>query len=155
MLPALGGKHDFESGTKAKSRKLCVLGPPIMPLCTLFALLIATWNLQSPLEKCVFFVYSPFSEAIFSIVCFIAWLRSEISIFCIASGLILCKMLAALITSKAKAHATHVSVAQHISKSTPCRYYSLQCKPSWFRPYAIAGFRLHASVRRSELVCRA
>ena len=72
MLPALGGKHDFESGTKAKSWKMCLLGPPIMPVCTLFAPLIATWNLQNPLEKCVFFVYSPSSEAIFSIVCFIA-----------------------------------------------------------------------------------
>ena len=81
MLPALGGKHDFESGTKSKSWKICLLGLPIMPVCTLFAPLIATWNLQNPLEKCVFFVYSPFSEATFSIVCFIAWLRSEISTF--------------------------------------------------------------------------
>ena len=91
MLPALGGKHDFESGTKAKSWKMCLLGPPIMPVCTLFTQLIATWNLQIPLEKCVFFVYSPFSESTFSIVCFIACLRNEISNFCIASGLILCK----------------------------------------------------------------
>ena len=65
------------------------------------------------------------------------------------------KMIAALGTSKAEAHATHVSVAQHISKSTPFRYYSLQCKPSRFRPHAIADFRLHASFRRSETVCRA
>ena len=81
MLPALGGKHDFESGTKAKSWTMCLSGPPIMPVCTLFAPLIATWDLQNPLEKCVFFVYSPFSEATFSIVCFIAWLRCEISTF--------------------------------------------------------------------------
>ena len=65
------------------------------------------------------------------------------------------KMLAALSTSKAKAHATHVSVAQHISKSTPFRYCSLHCKPSRFRPHAIADFRLHASFRRSETGCRA
>ena len=81
MLPALGGKHDFESGTKAKSWKMCLVGPPIMPVCTLFAPLIAIWNLQNPLEKCVFFVYSPFLEATFTIVCFIAWLRGEISSF--------------------------------------------------------------------------
>ena len=54
MLPALGGKHDFESGTKAKSWKMCLLGLPIMPVCTLFAPFIATWNLQNPFEKCVF-----------------------------------------------------------------------------------------------------
>ena len=81
MPRALGGKHDFESGTKAKSWKMCLLGPPIMLPCTLFAPLIATWNLQNPLEKCVFFVYCLCSEATFSIVCIIAWLRSEISIF--------------------------------------------------------------------------
>ena len=81
MLPALGGKHDFESGTKAKSWNMCLLGPPIMPVCTLFTPLIAAWHLQNPLDKCVFSVYGPFSEATFSIVCFIAWLRSEISTF--------------------------------------------------------------------------
>ena len=32
------------------------------------------------------------------------------------------KLFAALGTSKAEAHATHVSVAQHISKSIPVRY---------------------------------
>ena len=37
MLPALGGKHDFESGTNVKSWKMCLLGPPVMPVCTLFA----------------------------------------------------------------------------------------------------------------------
>ena len=70
---------------------MCLLGPPIMPVCTLFVPLIATCNLQNPLGKCVFFVYSPLSEAIFSIVCFIAWLRSEIFFFCTASGFILWK----------------------------------------------------------------
>ena len=57
------------------------MGPPIRPVCTLSATLIATKNLQIPLEKCVFLVYDPLWEAIFSIVCFIAWLRGEISIF--------------------------------------------------------------------------
>ena len=81
MLPALGGKHDFESGTKAKSWKMCLLSPPIMPVCTLFAPLIATWNLQNPLQKCVVLVYNPFSEATFNIVCFIARLYGDISTF--------------------------------------------------------------------------
>ena len=72
VLPALCGKHDFESGTKAKSWKICLLGPPVGPICTLFAPFIAPRNLQNQLEKCAFFVYDPFSEAMFSIVCFIA-----------------------------------------------------------------------------------
>ena len=58
-----------------------LLGPPVMPVCTFSAPLIATRNLQNHLEKPVFFVYNPFSEAIFSIVCFIAWLRGQISTF--------------------------------------------------------------------------
>ena len=57
------------------------------PFCTTYCNL----KFAKSIGKCIFFVYSPFSEATFSIVCFIAWLRSEISIFCIASGLILCK----------------------------------------------------------------
>ena len=61
------------------------------------------------------------------------------------------EMFAALGTSKAKAHATHVSVAQLINKSISFRYYPLRCTPSRFRPHAIAGDRLHASFRRSEL----
>ena len=81
MLAALGGKHDFESGMKARSWKMCLLGPTNDPICTRFASSFAVWNLQNPLEKCVFLVYGSFSEAIFSIVCFIAWLRSEIFIF--------------------------------------------------------------------------
>ena len=63
--------------------------------------------------------------------------------------------VAAFSTIKKRRDATHVSVAQHISKSTPFRCYSLQCKPSRFRPHAIADFRLHASFRRSETVRRA
>ena len=81
MLPALGGKHDFESGTNADSWKICFLGPPIRPVCPLFAPSIAAWNLQNPLEKCVFSVYGPFWEAIFTIVCFITRLQGEISVF--------------------------------------------------------------------------
>ena len=122
------------------------------PFCTTYC----NHKFAKSIGKCVFFVYSPFSEATFSIVCFIAWLRCEISTFFASHPASFCaKMLAALGTSKAKAHATHVAVAQHISKSIPFRYHSLQCKPSRFRPHAIAGFRLHASLRRSETVCRA
>ena len=71
MLAALGGKHDFESGTKAKSWNICLWAPPVTPICTLFAPFIAHRILQNPLEQFVFFVYGPFWEAILSIVCFI------------------------------------------------------------------------------------
>ena len=57
------------------------------PFCTTYCNL----KFAKSIGKSVFFVYSSFSEAPFSIVCFIPWFRSEISIFCIASGLILCK----------------------------------------------------------------
>ena len=41
------------------------------------------------------------------------------------------------------------------SKSTPFRYSSFQCKPSWSRPHAVAVHRLHDCFRRSETLCRA
>ena len=153
MLAALGGKHYFESGTKANSLNIFLLGPPIMPVCTLFAPLIATRNLQNQLENVYFLFMAPFRKLhLASSALAPKWnfhfFASHLPSFC-------AKMVAALGTSKAKAHATHVSVAQHISKSTPFRYYSSQCKPSRFRPHAIAGFRLHAFFRRSETVCRA
>ena len=155
MLASLGGKHGFESGMKARSWNMCLLGPTNDPICTHFASSFAVWNLQNPLEKFLFLVYGSFSEAIFSIVCFIAWLRSEIFIFLHRIWPNFWRMHAALGTSEAEAHAPHVSVTQHISKSIPFRYYSLQCKPSRFRPHAIAGFWLQASLRRSETACRA
>ena len=57
------------------------------PFCTIY------FNLKfaKSIGKYVFFVYSPFSEATFTLVCFIKWLRTEISTFVFASGLILCK----------------------------------------------------------------
>ena len=41
MLPALGGNHDFESGTNAKTYIICLLGPSIRPACARFAPFIA------------------------------------------------------------------------------------------------------------------
>ena len=52
--------------------------------------------------------------------------------------------------ARVQAHATHISVAQHISKSAPFPYHSLRCRPSCFRLFAIADLRFHASCCRSE-----
>ena len=45
-LPALGGKHDFESGCSAKSWNKCHSGPANNRISAIFAPLIAPWFFQ-------------------------------------------------------------------------------------------------------------
>ena len=67
---------------KSKIMKNMPLGPSkyacIHPFCSTYCNL----RFAKSIWKCIYvFVYGPFSEAIFSIVCFIAWLRGDISTF--------------------------------------------------------------------------
>ena len=50
-FPAFVENHDFESGTKVKSWKVCSLGPPVRLVCTLFEQLFALRKLPNKFGK--------------------------------------------------------------------------------------------------------
>ena len=81
--------------------------------------------------------------------------EAKFSLFCTASGLILWKNARRIRYFKSESSCNTCFGSPTYKQINTISVLFLQCRPSRFRPHAIAGFRLHASFRRSETVCRA